>query len=324
MGALLATLASVMYGLSNVLSGEAVRRHPTAALALWAQSTGLIVVSLLALYRKPDMTLMGVAWGLLAGAVGALSVLAFYTALQRGRTSIVASVAGTGVVVPVLAGILSGDSFGWRVGLGVCAAIAGVIVVAAASGDEPSSGADQPLRARSGLIWPACRYLGRSQPIPADDACVPFVRVKHSRGAIPLAVASAIGFGGYFVVVKLATLQAVAGVSIDNAFGVALSVQMGALAVTAAAATRHSWSCLRPRRIVLLAAMAIGLLDVLGDLVLTVSLGQAPLTVVGPLGSLAPVVAVLIATVVLQERIRPLQALGIGGALTGIIALAIT
>jgi drug/metabolite transporter (DMT)-like permease len=97
---LLALSASVAYGLSDVLSGSVVRRHSTASLALWAQVTGLAVLAVAAALRRPELSGPAVAWGVGAGAVGAVGLLAFYTALQRGRTSVVTPVAGAGVVVP--------------------------------------------------------------------------------------------------------------------------------------------------------------------------------------------------------------------------------
>jgi uncharacterized membrane protein len=132
LGVPLALLASVGHALSDVLSGTVVR-HATASLALWAQVTGLVLLSGAAAARGPEVSGPGVSWGVCAGVVGALGVLAFYTALQRGRTSVVAPVAGAGTVLPVLAGVLGGDALSWRSGLGVVAATLGILVLAAAA-----------------------------------------------------------------------------------------------------------------------------------------------------------------------------------------------
>ena len=71
-----------------------------------------------------------------------------------------------------------------------------------------------------------------------------------------------------------------------------------------------------------MAAGGIGLVDVLGDLALVVAVGVGPLAVVGPLGSLDPVVSVLIAVAVLGERLRPMQAVGIAAVLIGVVLVA--
>lgn len=323
-GVLLAIVASLMYGTSNVVSGAAVRRHATASLALWAQTMGLVVIVALAIARRPQLTAIGVAWGLVAGAVGAVAVLMFYTALQRGRTSVVASVSGAGVAVPVLAGFASGDAISWRAGMGVLAAMVGVLIVAAGSSGGPSQAVARPVPTRLALdLSDRPAAPGRAQALPVADGCVPRPGAAPSRSAVWLAAGSAVGFGSFFVLLKVATARAAAGLSIlDNAVVVSLAVQIGALSVTVLAATRHTRRCIRLRTAVLLPASTIGLLDVGGDLVLTVAVGQEPISVIGPLGSLAPVVAVVVATVVLRERLRGWQSAGVLVALGGIVLIA--
>ncbi len=317
-GALLAVLASVGYGLSDVLSGTVVRRYSTASLALWAQVTGLVVLGVAAAVRRPEPSGAGLAWGAGAGVVGALGLLAFYTALQRGRTSVVAPVAGAGVVLPVLAGVLGGDALGWRTGLGVVAVVAGVLVVAAVP-DEAEPSPDPGTRA-------ARPVPGRTQPVPVYDGCVPAARAGDARSSVVLAALAALAFGLFFVVLETATGRAVlpgAGQdAFDVALVVALAVQAGALVVTLLAATRHTLACLLPGRSLVVPATLVGLVDVGADVLVTLAVDRGPLAVVGPLASLDPVVAVLVATVVLRERLRPLPAVGVLCALTGIVLVA--
>lgn len=315
-GVLLAVLASVGYGLSDVLSGSVVRRHSTASLALWAQVTGLSVLAVAGAVRRPELSGPVLGWGALAGAIGALGVLAFYTALQRGRTSVVTPVAGAGVVLPVLAGVLGGDPLGWRSGLGVAVAVVGILVVAA--GDRSDDDAGRSERA-------AAPVPGRSQPVPVHDGCVPAARAGSHRSSVALAALAAVAFGGFFVVLEQATQRSLPGPdhgSLDVALVVSLAVQVGALAVTLLAATRHTRACLLPGRSLVLPATAVGLLDVAADVLVTLAVDEGPLAVVGPLASLDPVVSVLVATVVLRERLRPLTAAGVTLALAGIVLVA--
>lgn len=320
--ALLAVVASVGYGVSDVTSGAVVRRHSTASLALWAQATGLAVLGVGALVVRPDVPLPAVVWGAAAGLVGAVAVMAFYTALQRGRTAVVAPVAGAGVVIPVLAGTVGGDPLGWQVGAGVLAAVVGVLVVAA-TGDRGDT--NDHARPEAGEARSVCATPGRTQPVPLHDGFVPPLDFRSRRSSVVLAATAAIGFGAFFVLLDRATTAADAtGVSrgaLDSALMIALAVQVGALALTAVAATRHTRACLRPGRDILFSATAVGLLDVAADLALTVAVAIGPLAVVGPLGSLDPVVAVLIA-VVLGERLRRVQLFGVVLALTGIMLVA--
>lgn len=322
LGVVLAVVASAAYGLSDVLSGSAVRRHSTAAVALWSQLTGLALVGLAALVVRPALSWPVLGWGLAAGALAAVALLLFYTALQRGRTAVVAPVAGSGVVVPVVAGLLGGEPLAWPAAVGVAAVVAGVLVVAASGGgDGPdASGSPEPAdRPHRRLIR---SVPARTHPVPADDRCVPGHDTSSTRSSVVLAAMAAAGFGGFFVLLDLATTTAGGGGSVGPTLAVALAVQAGALAVTLLAAAGHTRACLAPRPRLLLAAGAVGLVDVVGDLALVVAVGIGPLAVVGPLGSLDPVVTVLIAVAALGERLRAVQAVGVAVVLAGVVLVA--
>ena len=318
LGVLFALLASIGFGFSDVLSGAVVRRHSTASLALWAQVTGLVVLGVAVAARRPELSGPGLGWGLLAGAVGAVGVLAFYTALQRGRTSVVTPVAGAGVVVPLVAGVVGGEPLSWRSGLGVAAAVAGVLVVALAADDAEESATP--------VVRAARPVPGRTQPVPVYDGCVPAARPGSARSSVLLAALAALTFGAFFLVLEEATTRAaLPGTgqrAIVVALVVALALLVGALVVTLVAATRHTRSCLSPTRSLIVPATAVGLLDVGADVLVTLAVDQGPLAVVGPLASLDPVVAVLVATVVLRERLHLLPALGVVVALAGIVLVA--
>jgi drug/metabolite transporter (DMT)-like permease len=58
------------------------------------------------------------------------------------------------------------------------------------------------------------------------------------------------------------------------------------------------------------------------DVLVTLAVDRGPLAVVGPLASLDPVVSVLVATVVLRERLHRASAVGVVLALTGIALVA--
>ncbi len=95
-------------------------------------------------------------------------------------------------------------------------------------------------------------------------------------------------------------------------------VQVGALVVTAAAATGHTRACLAPRRRLLTATALVAVLDAGPDLLLVVAVG------IGPLASLDSVVSVVIAAAVLGERLRALQVVGVVAVLAGVVLVAVT
>jgi drug/metabolite transporter (DMT)-like permease len=72
----------------------------------------------------------------------------------------------------------------------------------------------------------------------------------------------------------------------------------------------------------LLAIGAIGVLDLLANLLFVLATSRGLLSVVGVLGSLYPVVTVILARIVLDERLSRGQARGVLITLMGVVALA--
>nr|WP_246405665.1 DMT family transporter [Modestobacter versicolor] len=312
--ALLAVASSIGYGVGDVLAGVAVRRHTASSVALWVQLLAVVMLTGGVFLQRPEPTVPGLVWGGVAGVLGALGVLAFYTALQNGPTSIVAPVSGAGVVIPLVGGLVTGEQLSVSAIVGLVAVVAGILVIALRS-DNASHTTD---------IWPR-RPLGapgRSQVAPVHDQCRPFAYARPALAAVLLSVVAAVGFGSFFIIVDVAIASAAPtsddGLALATALLVALAVQAGSLLVTVLAASRHTLRCVRPSARLLGVAGAIAVLDVASDVALTYAIGVGPLAVVGPLGSLDPVVAVLIAAVFLRERVNRWQLVGVALALAGI------
>jgi drug/metabolite transporter (DMT)-like permease len=107
-----------------------------------------------------------VAASLAAGLLGITGLAAFYRALAIGTMSIVAPIAATGVALPVLVGIATGDDPGLVTSLGLCGAIVGVVL---ASREDDGGALD----------------------------------VHRQRRSVALAIVAGIGFGSYFVLAQI-------------------------------------------------------------------------------------------------------------------------
>jgi drug/metabolite transporter (DMT)-like permease len=70
------------------------------------------------------------------------------------------------------------------------------------------------------------------------------------------------------------------------------------------------------------AIAAVGVFDLLANLLFVLAAGRGLLSVVGVLGSLYPAVTVMLARVVLHERLTRTQNAGVVVTLAGVIALA--
>lgn len=137
MAVFLALAASALWGLADFGGGLLSRRR--AALAVVVTSQFLALVALGAFIAATGAAAVPLPWqGLAAGAVGAVALLAFYRCLAIGPMGLVAPIASTGVVVPVLYGVLTGERLGMIQIAGIGLAVAGIVL---ASGPELQAGA---------------------------------------------------------------------------------------------------------------------------------------------------------------------------------------
>ncbi len=139
MSALLALLASLLWGTSDFLGGTASRRAPVASVLGLTQLTALLaLVPVAALAGELDADRAYVLPAVGAGVLGVSALSLFYRALAVGTMGVVAPIAALGVVVPVAAGLLDGESpSAWQLG-GIVVAVLGVVL---ASGPELRGGA---------------------------------------------------------------------------------------------------------------------------------------------------------------------------------------
>lgn len=134
MSALLALLASLLWGTADFLGGTASRSAPVSSVLGLSQLTallGLVPVAVLTGELGADRAYVVPA--VAAGLLGMVALGAFYRALAIGTMGVVAPIAALGVVVPVAAGLLSGEAPSAPQLVGIAVAVVGVVL---ASGPE--------------------------------------------------------------------------------------------------------------------------------------------------------------------------------------------
>jgi drug/metabolite transporter (DMT)-like permease len=174
------------------------------------------------------------------------------------------------------------------------------VVFGIATGDSPST---------AQIAGIACAIVG-----------VALASVEHSSGSAKLvagaglAVLAAIGFGFYFPPMHAAGKA-------DFWFA-SLVFRATALLVVASA-----WAVRRPElrlpRKALVVVAAVGLGDMLGNVLFAASAGRGLISLTSVLASLYPVVTVLLAARVLHERIARVQRVGIVLTLVGVVLIAV-
>jgi drug/metabolite transporter (DMT)-like permease len=298
--------SGLCWGAADFFGGIQSRRLPALTVAFWSQVAGALGIAA-ALGVQGILDPQGgwpaaaaVAWGMAAGVGSGCALVLFYRGLAEGTMSVVAPVSACGAVVPVAAALLTGDQPGALAGLGVLAALTGVVLVSRTS--IPGRPAN-PTRA--------------ANPTPRPANPTQAVNPARPGRSLGMALGSALGFGLFYVFVDAGT--AVPG---GAPLWVIAGARASSLLVLSTIALVGWRSGLRwpGRRLGPVALVGIG--DTGANLLFAYAATRGNLAVVGVLGSLYPVATVLLARWLLGERLSGGQNAGVLLALTGVGLLA--
>jgi drug/metabolite transporter (DMT)-like permease len=178
------------------------------------------------------------------------------------------------------------------------------VLVGIASGERP--GAVQV----AGIALAATGVALAARQVPDADGA----QRRGGQTPVILALLAAVGFGSFFAGVDRAEETA------DIAWVLLAARTPSVLLLVLAFALRRPPV---PRTPPALAAIAaIGVFDLLANLLFVLAAGRGLLSVVGVLGALYPAMTVLLARVVLRERLTRMQDVGVLLTLAGVVALA--
>jgi drug/metabolite transporter (DMT)-like permease len=291
----LSLIASVAYGTSDFFGGLAARRlnviHATAA----TYAVGTVVVGIGLLATGGVWTVDAAALGALAGLLAIVGFVAFYAALAIGPMSVLSpAIALVGGVVPVAIAAASGvrlDALAWI--------SVGVAVVATVMISVPSSPAAERVTVRAAVLA-LVAGLGLGLSVVAIDA------TEATSGLVP---------GFVEMVVGMLVLAILLG------FMRVARARLGILAIfePPPAATRQGQTA---RRAFVIAGVAGALLGVANALIV-LALHAGNLAEVSVLVSLYPLATVVLAALVLHEKLTRVQAVGIVLAILACVGLAL-
>lgn len=132
MAIVLSTLSALLFGTADFSGGVASRRNAIPAVLIWSQIAGLAIALAFALVDTGPFSGTGrdLAWGAVAG-LGGMGGLAFlYRGLARGYVSIVSPLAAVlGAAVPVLFGVVSGETVSVVAGTGIALCFPAIVLM---------------------------------------------------------------------------------------------------------------------------------------------------------------------------------------------------
>jgi drug/metabolite transporter (DMT)-like permease len=151
-----ALAASGFWGTADFLAGRASRRDPVLLVAFAGQVAGLAAMALILAFH--GVNAKALLPGAAAGVIGTVGVTSLYGALGLGTMSIVAPIAATSAIVPLVYGVADGDRPAALQWIGVAAALIGVVLAAR----EPVHGSSRNARAAIRLALLAALAIGVS------------------------------------------------------------------------------------------------------------------------------------------------------------------
>jgi drug/metabolite transporter (DMT)-like permease len=279
---LLALGSALLYGAADFTGGLATKRVGTIPVVLLSQASGLALLALL-LPMLPDAqpARLDMVWGAVAGLTGGIGVALLYRALAIGTMAVVA---------PTTA---------------VCA-VAIPVVVAVILGERPL-----PL-AVAGIILGIVSIVLVSQHTPASSGA----RQPEQRGSFPPGVGTALISGvaiGFFFLALAQTRREAGMWPLLASRGLTVAL-FGLIAIAGRRSIRM------PGRVALFAILC-GAVDMLANALYLLAAQEGPLSIVVTLSSLYPASTVLLARIVLGERLNFWQISGVACALAAVVLI---
>ena len=273
-----------MYGAADFLGGLASRRAATLPVVAIVQIVGLIVLAIATpFFSTRPPSATDLLWGSAGGAAGGLGLALLYYALAVGRMSVVAPVTAVcAITVPVVVGLVLGERPGPMVLAGVVLAMGAIVLISQEAEHAPSPERGERRERRFDVSL--AYALGSGVAIGTFYVCLE--RTDTQAGLWPLLAARSTSLAGV-VAVALASRR---------------SLRL----------PRESW------RIV----AGAGVLDVTANALYLLAVRQGMLSVVATLSSLYPASTVLLAYLVLGERLRRVQVTGLAVAAIAVVLIA--
>jgi len=315
--AVLALLGAFVYGSADFLGGLAARRLRSIVVTCVAALAGLVVLGVMYPFVEERWTVADVAWGALSGVFGVVAIGLLYACLAIGPMSILSPLtAVVSAIAPMVWGLTIGGEelspIGYA-GLGI--ALVAVVLV----GFIPGQGVVRPslrgvvMAIGSGLAIGA--FLIAMDQTHPESGVVPLLVNRATNGLITaiivvLLVRRGRGRGQRGMAAALAAQGTVLGATPT---GRADLEHAGTAPPPVTAIPRSAWGL----------ALACGVVDAIANVMMFVALRLGDLSIVSALTAMYPAGTIVLAALVLRERIAVVQGLGLALALTAGAMLAV-
>ena len=321
-----ALAAAVLYGSADFLGGAATRQSRALSVASLSVPAGAVVMLLAAVVAGGPLPTAGLGWALAAGAFGAIGLITFYNGLAAGPMSVVAPVSAlVSTIVPVGVAVASGERLGAPVYAGAAVCLVAIVLVSLEGGTRSRETPARKAPARGGEIAgseipgggiPARRAVGAARS-HGPGGWARYLGGHPAVRGFAYGIAAGTMFGVFFVFLRNAGTSGVFW-PVCTARLANCAVVLGA-AVIAGARPAGREAGAR----VLVAATASGVLDASANVFYVLATRAGLFGIAAVLTSLYPGITVLLARVVLRERMRAVQRVGLLLAAAGVVLVTL-
>ena len=315
--AAIALVGAVVYGSADFLGGLAARRLRSIVVTAVAALSGLVALLVAqplfgGVWSAPD-----VAWGVLGGIFSVAAIALLYACLAIGPMSILSPLtAVVSAIAPMLWGLLvNGDALApiGYAGLGV--ALVAVVLVGFIPGEKIVRPSARGLAMAVGAGLAIGAFLIVLDQTSDDSGLVPLVTSRATSAVVTGAIVGVLALAALRRGERARSVLPVAGLPLGATPSGHADLEHAATGVgRIVASTRQAWWL----------AIACGIADAAANALALFALRTGDLAVVSALTALYPAGTILLAAIVLRERVAAVQWIGLGLALTagGMLAVA--
>ncbi len=287
MEVVLALASAAGYGVSDFIGGFVTKRAQVFSVILASQLVSVAILALLVPFWESAYSANAIYWGAAAGVGGLSGAALLYRGLAIGRMGVVAPVTAVlAAAIPVVFGIAIGERPST---IGIAGIVVGLgAVVLISSSPEPAAAGDNEQFPPPALLRP--RLAGVAEAFGAG-----------------------ISFGLFFILLDRAPddsgIWPLAGTRISLLAGAALMVLVAGAAPRAAGLGRS--------------VIVLGVINLAADLLFLLATREGLLSLVAVITSLYPAATVVLARIVLNERMVKQQLSGVALAAVGVTLIAL-
>ena len=295
---------ALVFGAADFLGGLASKRLGSMKVTALAALAGFVTLLLASAWIPGTLDSGAIFWGVLSGISGSLAIMLLYASLAIGPMSILSPLGAlVSAVVPVGWSAIQGHVLGT---LGYVAIAIGLVAIVLV-GFVPDTKAVRP-NARGLLMATGAGFF-------IGLFLIFIAQVNPGTGLIPLLANRATSFSLMTVAIGV-----MAGARLARRARWVRSAQRASAAPETSPSNMRSTNL----RTGLLLAICCGVVDAVGNTLILFGIHIGNLSVMSVLTAMYPIGTIILAGVVLKERITPLQVVGLALAIGAAALLALS